>query len=98
MEVYEKANDIDPDNAEIKEAMRKTIEQISQGQDPATVKRNLESDPELQKILTDPIIQQVLETIRNGQPINHYLKDPKIVSSLEKLMQAGIIGTGPKKQ
>jgi len=101
IEVYEKAFDHEPDNAEVKEAMRKTIEKISQGQDAASVKRNLESDPELQKILHDPIIQEVLNTIRNGQPINHYLKDPKIASSIEKLMLAGIIGSAPagsKKQ
>jgi len=101
IEVYEKANDHEPDNAEVKEAMRKTIEKISQGQDADSVKRNLESDPELQKILHDPIIQEVLNTIRNGQPINHYLKDPKIAASIEKLMLSGIIGSAPagsKKQ
>jgi len=97
IEVYEQAFSHDPENAEVKEAMRKTIEQISRGGQPdaEAVKRNLDSNPELQALLKDPMMQEVLNTIRNGQPITHYLKDPKIAAGIEKLMLAGIIGNAP---
>jgi len=94
IEIYEQAFAIDPDNVEIQEAMRKTIEQISKGQDMDSVKQNIEKNPELQAILQDPIIIQVLNAVKQGQPINHYLQDPKIASSLEKLMMAGVLGRG----
>jgi len=94
IEVYEKAFTFDPDNTEVKEAMMKTIQAISKGQDLESVKRNLENNHEVQAILQDPMIQEVLNAIRSGQPITHYLKDPYIAASITKLRMAGIIGSG----
>eukprot|EP01123_Difflugia_compressa_P004587 TRINITY_DN16028_c0_g1_i1.p1 TRINITY_DN16028_c0_g1~~TRINITY_DN16028_c0_g1_i1.p1 ORF type:complete len:587 (-),score=151.01 TRINITY_DN16028_c0_g1_i1:105-1865(-) len=94
LDVYGVALEIEPDNAEIQEAMNKAIDQISRGQDKESVKRNLENSPELQAILRDPMMQQVLQAIKNKEPLEGYLKDPKILQNLEELMKAGVIGTG----
>jgi len=91
-EVYSQALEIDPNNAEVMEEMRKTDEKIStQGVDIEQVKQNFEKDPELQKLLQDPGIQQVLSAIQNKQPYAQYLKDPKIKEGLMKLAAAGLI-------
>jgi len=97
LELYEVALQHEPDNPEVKAAIVQTLEQINKGQtDSASVKRNLEQDPALQAILQDPLMQEVLRTIKNGQPIQHYLSDPKIAANLEKLIAAGILGTAPQ--
>lgn len=97
LEVYDQALHHEPDNPDVKAAIEQTLQQINKGQtDTASVKRNLERDPALQAILQDPIMQEVLMTIKNGQSINHYLKDPSIAANLEKLIAAGILGTAPQ--
>jgi len=91
-EVYSQALEIDPNNVEVLEEMRKVDQQLNTQQvDPEQVARNIEKDPELQKFLQDPGIQQVLTAIRTKQPYQHFLADPKIKEGLMKLAAAGLI-------
>jgi len=92
IEVYTQALEIDPTNAEAMEELRKVDEILNtQGVDPEQVKRNFEKDPELQRVLNDPNIQQVLKAIQNKQPYSQYLQDPKTKEGLMKLAAAGLI-------
>jgi len=92
--VYEQARKYDPDNAEIADAEAKTMAAVSKGQDLESTKRNIQNDPELQTILSDPLMQQVLKDLQtNPASLTGYLKDPVIQENIKKLMAAGVIGT-----
>jgi len=95
LQTYEKALEYEPENHEVTEAVRKTVEAINNSHlDPDTVKRNVEKDPELQVILTDPLMQQVLKDLQtNPQSVARYMKDDKIRANIEKLIAAGVIST-----
>jgi len=96
LKTYEEGLEHDPSNTEITEAVTKTVQAINSHEnlDPETVKRNVEKDPELQRILGDPMMQQVLKELQtNPQSINGYLRDDKIRANIEKLIAAGVIST-----
>uniref|UniRef100_A0A6B2L0G5 STI1 domain-containing protein n=1 Tax=Arcella intermedia TaxID=1963864 RepID=A0A6B2L0G5_9EUKA len=101
LETYQQGLEIEPENEPLKEAIQQTLMTVSQGSSGGSnaedVRKNIEKDPELQAILRDPMTQQVLNAIRNGQPFEHFLQDKKVEANIEKLIMAGVIGTGPKK-
>ena len=50
------------------------------------------ADPEVQQILTDPVMAQVLKDFESDpRGAQQHLKNPEIMSKLNKLMTAGII-------
>jgi len=95
LQTYEHALELDPNNSELTEAINKTISAINMSDsDPETVKRNVEKDPELQRILGDPMMQQVLKDIQNNPAsVAGYMSDAAIRKNIEKLIAAGIIST-----
>eukprot|EP01125_Pyxidicula_operculata_P015120 TRINITY_DN5106_c0_g1_i3.p1 TRINITY_DN5106_c0_g1~~TRINITY_DN5106_c0_g1_i3.p1 ORF type:complete len:280 (+),score=80.51 TRINITY_DN5106_c0_g1_i3:981-1820(+) len=95
LKTYYTALEFDPENKEVLDAITFTASKIEgEQQTPDTVKRNVENDPELQAILTDPVIQQVLKDMQsNPSSIKRYLADPKIRNSIDKLIAAGVIST-----
>jgi len=96
LKTYEEAIELDPNNAELSEAISRTVQAINMhdDMDPETVKRNVEHDPELQAILADPLMQQVLKDLQNDpRSAAGYMKDERIRKNLEKLIAAGIIST-----
>ena len=53
------------------------------------------ADPEIQAILSDPVIQQVLKDFsENPQAANDAFRDPSIKAKIEKLIAAGVVQTG----
>lgn len=49
-------------------------------------------DPEIQNILTDPIMRQVLNDFQeHPQLAQKHLKQPEIANKLQKLVAAGIV-------
>jgi stress-induced-phosphoprotein 1 len=51
-------------------------------------------DPEIQGILTDPIMRQVLMDFQeNPSAAQHHLKDPGVAQKIQKLINAGIVQT-----
>jgi len=95
IKTYNDALEKDPENQEIIEAANKTMQLISNRtqSDPESVKKIVEKDPELQAILTDPVMQQVLrEAQENPQSLNNYMNDTRIRDNLTKLFAAGILG------
>jgi stress-induced-phosphoprotein 1 len=99
-ESYEKGLALDPENPACKEGLRKCIVQISYGRANMTEeekKKQAEhamADPEIQSILTDPIIQQVLRDLQENPAAGQKaLSDPVVRNKLNKLIAAGIIET-----
>jgi len=95
-ETFEKGLEFDPNNAELIDGMTKVYQKIREAQqgnaDPEAQKRAL-NDPEIQKILADPMTQQVLKELKeNPQHAQGYLSDPHIAANLQKLIAAGILG------
>jgi len=94
LEAYDAGLRIDPNNAELKAGIQKAMAQIGAGQDEESVRRNIERNPELQQILSDPMMQQVLSSLKSDPTAAQaYMKDPQIRANIEKLIQAGVVGT-----
>ncbi len=52
-------------------------------------------DPEVQNILTDPVMRQVLQDLQeNPKQSQHHLKNQQIANKLQKLVRAGIVRMG----
>lgn len=96
MEWFDRALSKDPANQEASDGKQETITMImSQGGSEEDQKQRMAqamADPEVQQILTDPMMRIVLDTLstdpHKGQD---YLRDPGIATKLNKLIAAGVI-------
>jgi len=94
LEAFDAGLRLEPNNNEIKAGIQKVMNQISAGQDEESVRRNVERDPELQRILSDPMMQQVLNDLKSDpKAAQHHMRDPTIRANIEKLIAAGIISS-----
>jgi len=95
LETYQIALEIEPENKEIENGVKTTLAKINEGQDEDTVKRNIQTNPELMNILSDPMMQTVLKDLQenNKEALLHHLTNPDIRTKIEKLVQAGVIKT-----
>jgi stress-induced-phosphoprotein 1 len=49
-------------------------------------------DPEIQRIISDPIMQQILQQMQaDPKAAQEHLKNPQIAANIRKLMNAGIL-------
>jgi len=98
LEVYDKGLKIEPTNAELTEAIQKTIAKVNENSrrgeaDPEQLKRAM-ADPEVQRIMKDPMMQQVLKALQEDPAhAQGYLKDPQIAANIQKLIAAGVLAT-----
>ena len=52
------------------------------------------ADPDIQSILTDPVIQQILKDFNeNPQAANAAMSDPGVRAKIEKLIASGVVQT-----
>lgn len=59
-----------------------------------TLKRAAQ-DPEVQRILSDPVMQQILQQMQeNPMAAQEHLKNPQVAANIRKLMAAGVIRMG----
>lgn len=100
MESYKEGLEIDHDNAACKEGLRKCMQAVNYGRSTMTDAEKKEqaahamADPEIQSILTDPVIQQVLRDFsENPNAAQQALNDIGVRAKIEKLIAAGIIET-----
>jgi len=98
LEVYDAAMRHDPDNPEVAQGVQHVLQVINGGAgepDEETVRRNVQRDPELQRLLRDPRMQQVLQDIqRDPASLDRHLQDPGIRANFNKLVAAGVIRQG----
>ena len=100
MDSYKKGLEIEPDNAACKEGLRRVTTMINYGRHNMTEEQKKEqaahamADPEIQNILTDPVIQQVLRDFgENPAAAQQAMTDAGVRSKIEKLIASGIIET-----
>lgn len=100
MESYKEGLELEPDNAQCKEGLRKTMMQINYGRQNMTAEEKQQqaahsmADPQIQAILHDPVMQQVLKDFKEQpQAAQQALRDPVVRAKIEKLIAAGIIET-----
>ncbi|KAI8881120.1 stil-like protein [Backusella circina FSU 941] len=62
---------------------------------PEETLKRAQQNPEIQRILSDPVMQQILQQMQeNPMAAQEHLKNPQIAANVRKLMQAGIIRMG----
>ncbi|CAD6250089.1 unnamed protein product [Miscanthus lutarioriparius] len=93
METYQAGLKHDPNNQELLDGVRRCIEQINKAnrgeisQDELQERQNKAmQDPEIQNILTDPIMRQVLTDFQeNPRAAQEHLKNPGVMQKIQKL-------------
>eukprot|EP01128_Nolandella_sp_AFSM9_P010484 TRINITY_DN7255_c0_g1_i1.p2 TRINITY_DN7255_c0_g1~~TRINITY_DN7255_c0_g1_i1.p2 ORF type:complete len:588 (-),score=217.21 TRINITY_DN7255_c0_g1_i1:92-1855(-) len=96
LKVYEEALEYEPDNKEVANAIATTVHLINSSDGPSEeeVQRNVASDPEVQRILADPVMRQVLQDLQTDpSTLNKHMSDPAIEANINKLIAAGVIRT-----
>jgi len=101
LDSYKKGLELDPDNAACKEGLKKATYQINmananltEDEKKARAERAM-SDPQIQAILNDPVINQVLKDFaENPNAAQQAMGDPFVRAKIEKLVAAGILQTG----
>ncbi|EDW85267.1 uncharacterized protein Dwil_GK18373 [Drosophila willistoni] len=87
---YQKALEIDPNNAEAIEGYRQCSMNFQRN--PQEVLKNAMSDPEIQQILKDPAMRMILEQMQNEpNAVKDHLQNPAIADKIMKLLESGII-------
>jgi stress-induced-phosphoprotein 1 len=99
-ESYKKGLMIDPTNTSCSDGLRKVVDAINYGRQHMSEDEKREqaahamADPEIQAILTDPVIQQILKDLRENPAAGQAaLRDASVRARFEKLIAAGIIET-----
>jgi stress-induced-phosphoprotein 1 len=100
MDSYKKGLEIEPDNTVCREGLRKVTLQINYGRATMTEEQKKEqaahamADPEIQAILTDPVVQQVLRDFgENPAAAQKAMADPGMRAKIEKLVASGVVET-----
>ena len=101
LETYQAGLAKDPENEELKDGLRRTMIEIQRGQtgqvDEAEMKQRQEramQDPEIQNILSDPVMRQVLNDMSTDpRAAAEHQKNPMVMAKIQKLINAGIVQT-----
>ncbi|GAA0157068.1 hypothetical protein LIER_14412 [Lithospermum erythrorhizon] len=99
LETYQAGLKLDPSNAELKDGVRRCVEQINKASrgdlTPDELKERQAKgmqDPEVQNILTDPVMRQVLSDFQeNPKAAQEHMKNPQVMTKIQKLISAGIV-------
>ncbi|KQK00531.1 hsp70-Hsp90 organizing protein [Brachypodium distachyon] len=99
METYQAGLKHDPNNQELLDGIKRCIEQINKANRGEISQEDLQEkqskamqDPEIQNILTDPIMRQVLIDFQeNPRAAQDHLKNPGVAQKIQKLISAGIV-------
>jgi stress-induced-phosphoprotein 1 len=97
LQAFDEGSIHDPNNAEIKDGMKKCYQAMGTEEENLSQEEKLKkaaADPEVQEILSDPIMRQILSQMTNDpNAARDHLRNPEIAAKIQKLMKAGIIGT-----
>lgn len=99
MEAFTRALELEPDNQDAKDGLQRCMDGIGrmatgQASEEEVAERRAKamSDPEVQGLLKDPIMQNVLRELQEDpKGAQHHLRSPEIMRKLNKLVSAGII-------
>lgn len=99
METYEAGLKYDPESAELKEGLMRCVQAINRmnrgdmSEDEIKERQaKAMSDPEVQSILSDPIMRQVLSDMQEDpRAAQKHMKHPDVAWKIDKLVAAGVI-------
>jgi len=99
LETYQEGLKHDPKNQELLDGVRRCVEQINKASrgdlSPEELKERQAKamqDPEIQNILSDPVMRQVLIDFQeNPKSAQEHTKSPMVMSKIQKLVSAGIV-------
>ncbi|KAJ4956088.1 hypothetical protein NE237_012871 [Protea cynaroides] len=99
LETYQEGLKHDPHNQELLDGVRRCVDQINKANrgdiSPEDLKERQAKamhDPEVQNILSDPIMRQVLVDFQeNPRAAQEHLKNPEVMHKIQKLVNAGIV-------
>jgi len=99
LETYQEGLKLDPNNQELMDGIRRCVEQINKTNrgeiNPEELKERQAKamqDPEIQNILSDPIMRQILIDFQeNPKAAQDHLKNPQVMHKIQKLISAGIV-------
>ncbi|KAJ1519420.1 hypothetical protein ONE63_004712 [Megalurothrips usitatus] len=87
---YQRALELDPNNAEALEGHRSSS--VAVNSNPEEVRKRAMADPEVQAILRDPAMRLILEQMQNDpKALKDHLKNPDIAAKIQKLLECGLI-------
>lgn len=99
VETYNEGLKHDPNNEELKDGLRRCHMEINKAATGQLSEQELKErqeramqNPEIQAILTDPVMRQVLEDMStNPKAAAEHQKNPMIMAKVQKLISAGIV-------
>lgn len=99
LETYQEGLKHDANNQELMDGVRRCVEQINKTNRGDISPDELQErqakgmqDPEIQNILSDPIMRQVLVDFQeNPRSAQDHLKNPQVMHKIQKLVSAGIV-------
>ncbi|XP_022719467.1 hsp70-Hsp90 organizing protein 3-like [Durio zibethinus] len=99
LETYQEGLKHDPNNQELLDGVRRCVEQINKASrgdlSPEELKERQAKamqDPEIQNILSDPVMRQVLIDFQeNPKAAQEHTKNPMVMNKIQKLVTAGIV-------
>ncbi|KAM7491258.1 hypothetical protein LguiA_034179 [Lonicera macranthoides] len=99
LETYQEGLKHDRQNQELRDGVARCLEQISKASrgdlTPDELKERQAKgmqDPEIQNILTDPVMRQVLVDLQeNPKAAQEHMKNPSVMSKIQKLISSGIV-------
>ncbi|XP_022738028.1 hsp70-Hsp90 organizing protein 3-like [Durio zibethinus] len=99
LETYQEGLKHDPNNQELLDGVRRCVEQINKASrgdlSPDELKERQAKamqDPEIQNILSDPVMRQVLIDFQeNPKAAQEHMKNPMVMHKIQKLVTAGIV-------
>jgi stress-induced-phosphoprotein 1 len=99
METYKLGLEQDSSNEELKAGLQRCIQKINMGnsgmlseEEQKERQAHAMADPEVQGILSDPIMRQVLQDFQeNPKAAQEHMKDPNVMAKVQKLVNAGVV-------
>ncbi|KAL4362890.1 hypothetical protein GQ457_04G037960 [Hibiscus cannabinus] len=99
LETYQEGLKHDPNNQELLDGVRRCVEQINKASRGEFTPEELKErqakamqDPEIQNILSDPVMRQVLIDFQeNPKAAQEHTKNPMVMNKIQKLVTAGIV-------
>lgn len=99
LETYQEGLKHDPQNPELLDGVKRCVEQINKATRGDLTPEELKErqakamqDPEIQNILTDPVMRQVLVDFQeNPKAAQDHMKNPLVMNKIQKLVSAGIV-------
>lgn len=99
LKTYQEGLKHDPQNHELLDGIKRCVEQTNKANRGDLTPEELKErqakgmqDPEIQNILTDPVMRQVLSDFQeNPKAAQDHMKNPLVMDKIQKLINAGIV-------